>query len=180
MTDTMEKVSVWRANLTSGIIMGLIGVVYSLIMYFMDLTFNKAQGYVILVVFVFLLYYLVRSYRNNYQHGYISYGKAVGAGAIIWLYYSVIAAVFTYILYTVIDPGLTSKQLAFTEELLLKKGTPQQAIDAAMAMQTKILKPVIIAPLSILMNMLYGTIVSLIVSIFLKKEGNPLVDIPEN
>jgi hypothetical protein len=175
----MGKVSVWRTNLTSGVIMGLLGVVYSLVMYFLNLTFNKNLGYLMMVIFAFILYYLIRSYRNNYLNGYITYGQAVGAGVIIWLYYSIIAAVFIYILYGVIDTGLTAKQLAFTEELMAKKGTPQQAVDAAMGIQRKILKPAIIAPLSIFGNMLWGTIISLIVSIFLKKEGNPLADIPE-
>lgn len=179
MTNNMEKVSVWRANLTSGIIMGLIGVVYSLLIYFMDLTFNKVQGYIMMVAFVFLLYYLVRSYRNNYLHGYITYGQAVGAGVVIWLYYSIITAVFMYILYAIIDTGLSGKQLAFMEEMMAKNGKTQQAIDATLSLQKKILKPAILAPLSIFGNMLWGTIISLIVSIFLKKEGNPLVDITE-
>lgn len=174
----MEKVSVWKANLTNGLILGLIGVVYSLIMYFMDMSFNKVQGYVFLVILLFLLYNFIRSYRNNYLYGYITYGQAVGAGVIISLYYSVVIAVFTYILYAFIDPDLIKKQLAMAEELLMKKGTTQQAIDAAMSIQTKIMKPAIMAPFSILGTMIRGTIMSLIVSIFLKKEGNPLVDSP--
>jgi hypothetical protein len=35
------------------------------------------------------------------------------------------------------------------------------------------------APISIFGNMLYGVIMSLIVAIFAKKEGNPLIDSPE-
>jgi hypothetical protein len=174
-----EKVSVWKANLNSGLILSLIGIVYSLVIYFLDMTFNKVQGYIFLVALIFILFYLIRSYRNNYLNGYITYGQALGAGVIICLYYSIIIAVFTYILYAYIDADLPKKQLAFMEEMMQKKGMTQQIIDASMAMQTKILKPAIIAPLSILGNMFYGTVISLIVSIFVRKEGNPLVDVPE-
>ncbi|MGB8492408.1 MAG: DUF4199 domain-containing protein [Bacteroidales bacterium] len=174
-----QKVSVWKANLTNGLILGLIGIAYSLVMYFLDLTFNKVQGYVVLLVLIFALYFLVKSYRDNFLKGYITYGQAVGSGVVIFLYYSVIAAIFTYILYAIIDPGLAAKQLAFTEELLEKRGMPQEALDAAMKIQRKMIRPEIIAPISIFSNMITGTIMSLIIAIFVRKEGNPLIDAPE-
>jgi hypothetical protein len=173
-----EKVSVWKANLTNGLILGLVGVVYSLVMYFLDLTFNQVQGYVFMVVQIALLYFLLKSYRDNYMHGQITYGQSVGAGVVITLYSAIIGAIFIYILYTVIDSGLTEKQLAFVEEKMLEKGAPQEAVDAGMAIQRKIMKPEIMAPFSLLGSMFWGTILSLIISIFIKKEGNPLIDTP--
>jgi hypothetical protein len=174
-----EKVSVWKANLTNGLILGLIGIVYSLVMYFLDLTFNKTQGYAFLLILIVALFFLIKSFRDNYLHGYMTYGQAVGAGAVIFLYYSIIMAVFIYILYTVIDSGLIGKQLAFTEELMAKRGLPQESMDAAMKIQKKMIKPEIIAPFGIISNMITGVIMSLIVAIFARKEGNPLIDSPE-
>ncbi|MFZ0281055.1 MAG: DUF4199 domain-containing protein [Bacteroidales bacterium] len=174
-----EKVSVWKATLTSGLILGLVGIVYTLVMYFLDLTFNKTQGFLLLPVLIVTLYFLVKSYRDNYLHGYSTFGQAVGAGVVIFLYFSIISAIFFYILYAVIDPELPSKQLAFTEELMSKRGMPQEALDAAMKMQEKFMKPGIMAPFSILGNMFTGTIMSLLVAIFVRKEGNPLIDTPE-
>ena len=173
-----EKVSVWKANLNNGLILALVGIVYSLIMYFLDLYLNKTQGYIFMVVLLVVLYYLVKSYRDNYLHGYITYGQAVGAGVVIFLYYAVISAVFAYILYKFIDPDLTARQLAMTEEILLKKGMPQEAIDAGMKVQKKMMVPEIMAPFSILGNMVTGVIMSLLVAIFVRKEGNPLIDAP--
>lgn len=174
-----EKVNVWKANLTSGMILGLIGIVYTLAMYFLNLTFNKTQGYIFLLILLVTMFFLIKSYRDNYLHGYITYGQAVGAGVVIFLYYSVIIAVFSYILYAVIDPELIGRQLAMSEELLEKRGLPQEAMDAAMKFQKKVIKPGIIAPLGLISNMVYGTIMSLIIAIFVKKEGNPLIDSPE-
>lgn len=174
------KTNVWKANLNSGLIMGLVGIVYTLIVYFLDLSFNRTQGYIFLLIQVALLYIFVKSYRDNFRYGYITYGQAVGAGVVICLYYSILIAVFTYILYTVIDSGLTEKQLAFTEDMMVERGLPQAQIDAGMAIQKKIMVPAIMAPLSIFGNMLYGTVMSLLVAIFVRKEGNPLIDTPEN
>jgi uncharacterized YccA/Bax inhibitor family protein len=66
------------------------------------------------------------------------------------------------------------------EEMMVKRGAPQAAIDTGMAFQKKIMVPEITAPLSIFGSMIGGTIMSLIVSIFTKKEGNPLIDAPDN
>jgi hypothetical protein len=175
-----QKVDVWKANLTNGLILGLAGVVYSLLMYFFNLTFNKTQGFVFIAIEAVILYLLLKSYRDNNKYGQITYGESVGAGVIICLYYSIIMAVFAYLLYSVIDSGLVAKRLAFVEETLQKKGLPQASIDTAMKIQEKIIKPAIIAPISILGNMVWGVVFSLIVSIFIRKEGNPLVDTPEN
>ena len=174
-----QSANPWKANLTNGLIMGLIGIVYSLVMYFLDLSFNKWQGWIFILLQFVILFYLVKSYRDNYRYGMITFGQALGAGVIIFLYYAIIMAVFTYILYAVIDPDLVEKQLAFTEEQMLKKGMPEAAVEAGMKMNAKIMKPAIMAPLSIFGSMFQGVIMSLIVAAFVRKEGNPLVDTPE-
>jgi hypothetical protein len=175
-----EKVNPWSANLTNGLILGLIGIVYSLVIYFLDLSFNKAQGWIFMLVQIVVLFFLIKSYRDNHMHGMITYGQALGAGVIICLYYAVIMAVFSYILYTVIDTGLIDKQLAFAEEGMIKKGIPQEQIDAGMKVTAKIMKPAFMVPVGIISNMFFGTIISLIVAAFVRKEGNPLVDAPAN
>ena len=172
----MEKVNVWKANLTNGLIMGLVGIVFTLVVYFFDLTFNKANTYIFLAISAVLLYFLIISYRNNHLHGYITYGQSVGAGVIIFLYYSIISSIFMYLLYKVIDPGLTEKMLAFIEEQMLKKGIPEANMESIMAMQKKIMKPEIMSVIGIFNNMVFGTVISLLVSIFTRKEGNPIVD----
>lgn len=175
-----EKVNPWKANLTNGLILGLAGIVYTLVVYFLDLTFNKSMGYIFLLIAVFLLFFFIKSYRDNYLHGFITYGQSVGTGVIIFLYYSIISAIFMYILYKFIDTGLTDKMLAFAEEQMAKSGkVPEGSMETVMSMQRKIMKPEIMAPASLLNNMIFGTIVSLLVSIFTRKEGNPLLDAPE-
>jgi hypothetical protein len=175
-----EKVNVWKANLTNGLILALAGIAFSLILYFLDLSINKNAGYLNIPIQLVLLFFLLKSYRDNFMHGQITYGESVGAGVVIFLYFSIIMAVYTYILFAVIDPGLVSKQLAMAEEAMQKKGAGQAAVDAGMAFTSKLMKPGIMAPLSIFGNMFSGVIFSLLVSIFVKKEGNPLIDTKVN
>jgi len=178
------NVNVWKANLVNGLILGLIGIVYSLVMYFLDLTFEQWQGWIWIVLQIVILFLLVKTYRDNYRHGVITFGQALGAGVVICLYNAVISAIFIYLLYTVIDTNLMDKQLAYTEGLLLERGLPEEAVEMSMKIQKKIMVPEVMAPISILGSMFYGLIMSLIVAAFVRKEGNPLVDAsvtdPEN
>jgi hypothetical protein len=114
------------------------------------------------------------------MHGQISYGQSVGAGVVIFVYYAIIMAIFTYILWTVIDPGLAKKSMALSEEMMEKKGMPQTAIDAGKAFTAKIMKPAVMAIITIFSSMFFGVIYTLLVSIFIKKESNPLIDAPVN
>ena len=136
-----QTVNPWKANLTNGVIFALIGVVYSLVIYFLDLSFNKVQGWIFMVIQIVVLFFLVKSYRDNFKYGMITYGEALGAGVIIFLYYAIIMAVFTYLLYAVIDPDLIDKQLAFVEEEMIKRGVPESAMEAGMKVQEKMMKP---------------------------------------
>jgi hypothetical protein len=110
------------------------------------------------------------------MHGMINYGQAVGAGVVICLYYAIIMAVFTYILYALIDPGLINKMLALSEEESLKRGLTQEQIDMTMKITKKIMTAPVLTIFSIFGNMFFGTILSLIVAAFVRKEGNPLID----
>lgn len=174
-----ENVSPWKANLQNGLILGLVGIVYKLVTYFFDLYLNPTVQLLLLLILGIFLFFLIKTYRDNFLHGYITYGQSLGAGVVIYLYYSVFIAIFTYILIKFIDPGLINKQLALAEEMMSKRYTQEQ-IDAGMAMQRKLTAPEFQALFSIVRTMFSGTIIALIVSIFTRKEGNPLVDAPTN
>ena len=80
-----------------------------------DLTFKSWIMVPSLIISLGVLYFLLRAYRDHYNNGYITYGKSVGAGVIINLYAGVIAAIYVYVLYAFIDPGLVEKSLAFAQ-----------------------------------------------------------------
>lgn len=175
-----QKVSVWKANLTNGIILGLLSVVYTLALYFFDQTMNKTLGYLFMIVQIAVLFFMIKSYRDSYLHGFMTYGQSLGAGVVIVLYSTIIAIVFSYILYKFIDPGLITKMLAVSEEGMAKRGYTQEQIDAGMNMIKKTTTPEFIMIIGLIASMFFGTVMALIVSIFTRKEGNPLVDSPTN
>lgn len=171
-----QKRSVWKETLNYGIILGLITVGFSLLTYMFDLTFKTWIIWPNLLIGVLVLFFLLRSYRDHYNHGYISYGKSVGAGVVINIYAALIAAVYIYVLYAFIDPGLIDKSLAVAEEKMIERGLPEAAIDKGLEMQAKMLKPWFTTMMATISSIFYGFILSLIVSLFVMKKGNPLLD----
>ena len=169
-----KKVSVWQATLNSGLILGLALVIYTLLLYFLDQTFNRSLGYISILIIIIGLVLGVKSFRDDARGGIMSYGQGVGAGTIIGLYAGIIGAIFTYLLYTVIDPDLTGKLLIFTEEKIIESGrVPEEMIDTIMEQQKKFMVPWIMSIGVVINYVFFGVVVSLIACIFLKKEGNP-------
>lgn len=172
--------SIWKANLNNGLILGFVAGIYILIVYFFDLIFNAYQGYVFYIIQAVLLFVLIKAYRDNVKQGVISYGQAVASGIIISLYTAIIYASFIYVLYAFIDPGLINKQLAFVEGTFIKAGVPQKFIESGLEMQKKFLQPAIYAPTKLVTNFFGGLILTLIISIFIKKETNPIAERMDN
>jgi hypothetical protein len=168
--------SIWKSCLKYGIMLGLISVVMSVLFYVMDVMFVSWIWIPSLIVSIIALFLLQRSYRDTYENGFITYGRAFGSGMVIILYSAIIGAVFAYLLYAVIDPGLVDKSLSVAQAKLEAKGMPEATIDAALKMQRKMLHPLVISITGVLMSMLTGLIMSLLTSIFVAKKGNPLTE----
>jgi len=169
-----KKISVWQATLNSGLILGLALVIYTLLLYFLDQTFNKSLGYVSILIIIIGLVLGVKSFRDDARGGIMSYGQGVGAGTVIGLYAGIIGAIFTFLLYEVIDPDLMGKLLTFTEEKIAETGrVPEEMIEQTMEIQKKFMAPWIMSISAVIGTVFYGVVVSLIASIFLKKEGTP-------
>ena len=171
----MEKntISVWKATQNPGIFLGIVLIIYTLILYFFDLTFHKWLGYVSYLIIIVGIFLGIKTYRDNFLGGVISYGHSLGAGVLISLYSSVITAIFAYLLYKFIDPDLTKKMLSVVEETLLAKGIPEEQIEMALKIQEKMITPFITSISTLFGGVLIGFIISLIISIFTKKEGDP-------
>jgi len=168
--------SIWKTCLKYGLILGLVSIVFSVLIYMFDLTFATWTIIPSLLLSFIVLFLLQRSYRDTYNNGFITYGKSLGVGVVIFIYASVIIAIYTYLLYTVIDPGMIDKQMAMAADKMVAKGIPEASMDAALKMQEKMLKPWIISLMGIFTTIFYGFILSLISSIFVAKQGNPLLE----
>ena len=165
--------SFWKSGLTYGLILGLILIIYSVLLYVMDQSFNKGLGYISFIFIFAVLFYGTKTFRDNNLDGYISYGHALGFGMIIILFAGIFSSIYFAIHITLIDSDYITKLLAFSEEQLLNKNMPDEQIEMALEMQKKMMKPLIMSILGFINTAFFGLIMALISSAIVKKQGDP-------
>ncbi len=159
-----------KSTMTYGAILGISMVLYNIILYVADLTLNKPLSYISYVLIIGGIYLAIKSFRDQSEQKAITYGKALGVGVLTVLFSSVFVALYTYALYQFIDPSLIQKMLDMSREQLTTNGMSDDQVEAAINMSSKIMTPGLISIMVIPMSVFMGTIFSLVIAAFLKKE----------
>jgi len=166
--------SVLRHAMTYGAIIGLILIIYSILLYLMKLTFNTYFGIIQYFILAGGIYLGTKAFRDNFMKGYLSYGKALGMGVLISVFVGIITVFFSFIHMRFIDPGIIDQYIVEMEETLLRRGMTDSQIDLAMETSVKMLTSVWSIPIGVTSFTLYGLVISLITSAFVKREPNPV------
>lgn len=170
---TMEQKSAfWRTAMIYGLYIGVILMLYSVILYVTGQTQNTTLGYLSFLIYGATIVVAQISYRNRELDGTISYSQALGFGVAIMLFSGIITALYTIILYSFIDPTLIDQIKTMQEEAMLQKGMSEDQIEAAMSVASKMMTPAAMSIMGLLGSVFIGTLISLISSIFVKKQPN--------
>ena len=164
------------------LIFGLIaGAILSLMMLgtlpFMDrIGFDSGYivGYTSMVLAFLLVFFGIRSYRENVGEGVITFGRAFTVGILITLIASVCYVLTWEIVYFKLAPGFADKYANYAVEKLRSSGAGQQAIQAKLE-EMKMLKgmmdnPLTNAALAFIEPLPVGLIITLISAAILRKK----------
>ena len=168
-----EKSTFWKSSATSGVILGIILIIYSVLLYILELSLNKSMGYGTYLFIIAGLIWFTLSYRNNNLGGSISYGQALGYGTVMIVIAALISSIYNYIFISYIDPSMIDKMIAMGEEELLKQGMSDEQIEMAQSIQKKIMSPGLMNIFGFIGMVIVGFIINLITSAIVKKEGDP-------
>jgi hypothetical protein len=168
-TTMEQKSTFWKSAMIYGLYLGIGLVLYSVILYVTGQNTNTTLGYISILLSTVGIVLAQIYYRNRELNGVISYGQAVGFGVATILFAGIIAALYNIIIFK-IDPSLIEQIKSAQEEAMLKKGMSEDQIEAGMSMMSKMMTPGIMAISALIGSVFYGTIISLISSIFIKKE----------
>jgi len=166
-----NKPNVWKNALNWGLIVGIVLIIYSIIMYFLDLSLEKWVSWVSYILLIAGIVYSTIQYRDNVLGGSINYTQALGFGVLVSLFASILGAIYSYVFFTFIDPDFIGEIIEMAQEKMLDQGLTEEQVEQAMEMQKGFMKPWIMVLIYIPTLTFMGFIFSLITSIFLKKEG---------
>ena len=165
-----------KITLTHGLGISIGGAVLTLILYFLgfhDLEkFKTGQtiamwaGYTIIIIGLILGMKAVREASPDRS---LSYGRAVGTGALITVFAGLFSAVFMLLYGLVINPEYHETLHQFQVQQMEEKGMASDQIEAAAPMMRFFTGPIFIALATVIFSPIMGTLFSLVIAIFLKR-----------
>jgi hypothetical protein len=170
-TET-EKTSVSQMGIRSGVVYGLIMIIYSLILNFTGLAMNQTMGYLSWVIIIGAVIWAHIEYKKA-NGGFMEYSEGLGLGIITILIGGLISGVFSVIYMTLIDNNFIKNMLTQIREQLDKQpNLNDEQIDAVMKFYEWMFQPHWLFLIGLLSSAIVGLIISAIVSIFTQK-SNP-------
>ncbi|MDX1286203.1 MAG: DUF4199 domain-containing protein [Draconibacterium sp.] len=172
-----KPASLMKSSLMTGIYLGVVLILVSVVLYVAGLSFANWAQYVSYPILIAGAIWAQVNFKKELG-GEMTYGQALGVGLMAIIFASVLSGIYTYILFAIIDPSLQEQALLVAEQKLVEQGRlSQEQIDAALGMQAKFMKPPIMAVMAVVGGAFIGLIISLITAIFTKK--NPTDEVPE-
>ncbi len=168
-----------KTVLTFGLIGGVIISVLTAatIPFAKQIGFDKAEfvGYTIMLLSFLMVFFGIRSYRENVGHGQISFGRAFAVGSLITLVISACFVLTWEILYFNFLPNFATDYTNYLVEKMKAAGQSQQAIDAQVQQMRDFKQlydnPLINAAITLIEPVPVGLLMTLISSLLLRKKG---------
>ena len=111
-----KQKSAFMPSLMPGIYLGFVLIIYSLLMFLLDVDRESYINYFSWIILAAGLFWSTISFRDKQLDGYIEYGKAFSVGFYTGLFASILTGIFLYIYVQHIDLGMLDEILRNAEE----------------------------------------------------------------
>lgn len=115
----------------------------------------------------------MKKYREE-AGGYMTFGKGFGIGFWVSLIMALIVAVWTYVFFAIVEPGLIDTIMEATREKMLQQGQSEDQVEQAMQYTKMFMSPGVFAIFGAIGTLITGIIIGLITAAITKR--NPPVD----
>lgn len=168
----VQKKSAFQAAIVPGVIASVVMFIYSLVLFLLDVDRESSLNYVAYLLLAVIIFWAMVQHRDKNLNGFSSYGQAFGIGFFTVLVSAVISIIFTYIFVTQIHPGLGEEILIQAEEDILARSPDigDDEFEMAMSITEMFTTPLAMTAMAFTIQVIFGTILSLIIAIFAKRE----------
>ena len=163
-------------TLLYGLILAITQIVVNLVSYFLGYqTDHIANGrwfssLAPLIVMIVVLALGIKAVREEQPGKGLSYGKGVGTGALITLYSCIIGSIYAYIHLTYVNPNFGDYAIEAARVDWVAKGMTEPQMEGAEKFMRGLFNPKTQAIVAFVMGGIFGVVISLIASAFLKRE----------
>ncbi|MFN5372002.1 MAG: DUF4199 domain-containing protein [Bacteroidia bacterium] len=153
-----------------GVYLGLMLIGVQTIQYLAGLYISFIFSILAGSLFIAGLVWIIRDFRENYLNGWLSYGEGVRIGSISALAAGLLFGAFMLLLVLVIDKSYIDEYLIQTQEMMEASGLPDEDIENTMDQIQEGSNPWAYGYGPIFQFGVSGLLISLIASIFLRKD----------
>ena len=175
-----QNVSPTPTAMRWGAILGAVGVVTTVITYMVggfepenqDSGFTKLIQYIMYALIILVLVLAMQQHRDKELGGYMKYGRGLGLGTLIGLYYGIIAAITTFIILQFFMPAdYASRTIELAKEKMLERSPnmTDEEMEMGMGWATKFMTPPMMSLFVLFGGVFICFFFSLFVSAFVKK-----------
>lgn len=159
-----------------GLITGVVLIVFSLIMFLLDLYLNKTVNWIGYIFLIAGMIWGTIEFRKKYSNGFLSYGKAFGSCFWIGLFAGILASIYLFVFIQFIHPGFINELLDQMRANIVTTNPEMSVedIEKAISISSKFMSPAMLVVWGLVMYAAMSAVIGLILAIFLKKEDPSL------
>ncbi|MCB0806386.1 MAG: DUF4199 domain-containing protein [Bacteroidales bacterium] len=163
---------VWKHSLIFGLYLGIALIIFSLLIYLLDMMTVSWVGYISYLLILAGVIFSSINYRDRHLNGFISYGQSLSAGFLTGLFAGILSAIFTYIFVTIMGEQYMQELLVAAEENIInsRPDITDEELDLAMGFTKNMMRPGWMSLMGFLGTAFFSLVFALIASIFIKKE----------
>ncbi len=161
-------------TLLYALVMAAAQIIVNLISFFLGYQTDKMSsggwfGFVQLAVSILILTLGIKAVRDEQEGKYMTYGKGVSTGVVIILYSTIIGIVYSYVHLTYINPNFPDYFVEASRTKWAAVGMSESAMEKAEKGVRWFTRPLIWSAIGAIMSVAFGTVLSLIIAAFLKR-----------
>lgn len=166
-----------KTSVKYGLIYAGVGIGVSLLLFGLgmdkDESVQKVMNFVNVAIPAAIIFLGIREVRDKDGSGFMTFGKGFSTGMVIAVVGGLITTVYTYLYFTVLNPGMITYIKMKQEEEMIKRGMSESDVEAMAKAGTLDIwtSPGMMCVFVLLGVLLLGLVISLISAAILKKEN---------
>lgn len=163
----------WRTAAKHGLIVGVLLSLLAFVSWIGDLESSVWMRYANWIVIIASVYYAMKTWRDQFMDGLIRYGQAFKYGLVVMFLASVVYGFYNIIYINFLDPDYIMRSMTLLEESYEQMGFSEERTEMMLEMALTMQTPMFQAFSTIIGTTFLGLIISLIVAMFVRREGDP-------
>jgi hypothetical protein len=153
-----------------GLIGGVSSALLGLLFFILNLESSSWLNYLSFAVMIGVIIAGTYEFRDKILGGFASLKKLLGFGILLALVYGIISSMWAVFFMEVLDPGLVKEILLDTEIRMEEQGMSDVQIKQALEVTKKMMKPYLFFFTSLISILFFGSLVSLLTSLVMRKD----------